>query len=440
MTPVIFILIFLALCAVSMLVSVALSDRLNPAAVAIGGSLESLVLLVAGGMALFGEAVFHLPLWSIPLLGRLDLNIDRLSAFFLSVTALVYLAVSIFSVSYLPRYQGRYSLKSFGVLYHGLFLSIVLILLAGDCLLFLLSWETMGILSYLLVNYEHEHEKTTQAGYLMLVMSETGMMLAVLGLLLLAVNANSLDFSAMKIAGFKLDSATRWAIFMLTFFGFGVKAGLVPSSAWLPLAHPAAISNVSALLSGVILNLGIYGIVRIDLDLLPVVTIGPAVIVLIIGTVSALVGILYATTESDLKKILAHSSIENMGIITVSLGAGLIFSVCQKPVLASIAYITALFHLLNHSLFKSLLFLGAGTVDARSGTLDLDRLGGLIHRMPGTSLAFLAGSLAIAAMPPFNGFVSEWLTLQTLLRSAELPSIPWKIYLFSHTLELPVVT
>lgn len=440
MTPATFILIFLALCLVSMLIALVLPDRQNPAALAISGSLESVALLTGTSATLFGEAVLHVPLWSIPLLGRLDLNMDRLSAFFLAVTALVYLLVSIFSVSYLARYQGRYSLKFFGVLYHGLFLSIVLILLAGDCFLFLLAWETMGILSYLLVNYEHEHDQTTQAGYFMLVMSEAGMMLVVIGLLLLAVNAGSLDFSAMKIAGVNLDGAAHWAIFLLTFFGFSVKAGLVPGSAWLPLAHPAAISNVSALLSGVILNLGIYGIVRVNIDLLPVATVGPAVVVLIIGTISALVGILYATTENDLKKILAHSSIENMGIVTVSLGAGLLFSVSKEPVLAGIAYITALFHLVNHSFYKSLLFLGAGTVDARTGTRDLDRLGGLIHRMPWTSLTFLAGTLAIAAMPPFNGFVSEWLTLQTLLRSAELPSIPWKISLFAHKLELPAVT
>jgi hydrogenase-4 component B len=432
--------IFPALCALGILVAILLPEKRNPLGLAIIGSIESIALSTGSGMTLFDGAPMHSALWSLPSFGQLDLNMDRLSALFAFVTGLVFLPVSIFSASYLRRYQGHYSLKFFAVLYHGLFFSIGLILLASDCFLFLLAWEAMGMLSYLLVNYEHEREEAAQASYLMLVMSEAGMMLAMVGLLLLVVKAGSLNFSDLKTSGINLDAGTHWAVFLLTFFGFGVKAGLVPSSAWLPLAHPAAIGNVSALLSGVILNLGIYGIIRVNLDVLPISTIGPGVIVLIIGTVSALIGILYATTENDLKKVLAHSSIENMGIVTVGLGAGILFSVSGKPILAAVAYVTALFHLINHSFYKSLLFLAAGTVDARTGTRDLDRLGGLVHRMPWTSVIFLMGVLAIAALPPFNGFVSEWLTLQTLLRSADLPSVPWKIVFFLRTFELPPVT
>jgi hydrogenase-4 component B len=266
------------------------------------------------------------------------------------------------------------------------------------------------------------------------------MMMAALGLLVLAVSAGSCNFADLKSQSLGLGADGRWAVFLLTFFGFAVKAGLVPSNAWLPLAHPAAISNVSALLSGVILNLGMYGIVRVNIDLLPVKTLGPGVIVLLVGAISALVGILYATTENDLKKVLAHSSIENLGLVAVGLGASLIFSVSGKPVLAGFALITALYHLTNHSLYKSLLFLGAGSVDASAGTRDLDQLGGLIRRMPWTSLALLVGVLSISALPPFNGFVSEWLTLQTLLRSVELPPTPWKIQLFLLSFDLPPIT
>ena len=199
----------------------------------------------------------------------------------------------------------------------------------------------------------------------------------------------------------------------------------MPVNTWLPRAHPAAPANVSAILSGTILNLGLYGIVRVNLDLVPVTQngmIGAGVVVLIIGTISALVGILYATTENDLKAMLAHSSIENIGIVTAGLGAGMIFTTYGKPALAGIAFIAAFYHMINHSVYKSLLFLGAGTVDDRAGTRDLNKLGGLIHAMPWTAGAFLVGTLAISALPPFNGFVSEWLTLQTMLRSAELPS------------------
>jgi hydrogenase-4 component B len=435
-----FIPIFLTLCALGIVIALIIPDWRSPAALAAIASLAALTILVGSSVVLFGGTPLHIPLWMVPLFGRLELDMDQLSALFVFITAVVYLPVSLFSASYLPRYNGHYSLRYFAVLYHALFASIVLVLLAGDCLLFLLAWEAMAILSYLLVNYEHERDQTTQAGYIMLVMSEAGMMAAAVGLLLLVVNAGSLDFADLKMSGVRLGALSRWAVFLLTFFGFGVKAGLVPSSAWLPRAHPAATSNVSALLSGVILNLGIYGIVRVNLDLLPITMIGPGVVILIVGTVSALVGILYATTENDLKTLLAHSSIENMGLITVGLGAGCVFSASSKPVLAGIAFITALYHLTNHSLYKSLLFLGAGVVDDRTGIRDLDRLGGLIRRMPWTALAVLAGALAIAALPPFNGFVSEWMTLQTMLRSAELPSIPWTIHLLARSFDLPPVT
>jgi hydrogenase-4 component B len=224
-----------------------------------------------------------------------------------------------------------------------------------------------------------------------------------------------------------LGAAARWLVFLLTFFGFGVKAGLVPVNTWLPRAHPAPPANVSAILSGVILNLGLYGIIRVNLDLVPLTMIGAGVVVLVVGTISALVGILYATTENDLKAMLAHSSIENIGIVTAGLGAGLIFTAYGRPVLAGIAFIAAFYHMINHSMYKALLFLGAGTVDDRAGTRDLDKLGGLIRAMPWTAGAFLVGALAISALPPFNGFVSEWLTLQTMLRSAELPSTLVKI-------------
>src|SRR5208283_2995755 len=321
--------------------------------------------------------------------GPLMVSLDRLSALFLFVAGVVVLASSIFSASYLKRYSGHYSLKALNAWYLLLFAAIVLILIANDLLTFLLAWELMSILSYLLVTFEYERAETSRAGYLMLAMSEVGFVAVALTLLLLGMNAKSLEFPALKSAGIGLGAGARWILFLLTFFGFGIKAGLVPLNTWLPRAHPAAPANVSAILSGVILNLGLYGIIRVNLDLVPVNMIGAGVVMLIVGTISALVGMLYATIENDLKAILAHRSIENIGIVTVGLGAGLIFANYGKPALAGIAFIAAFYHMINHSVYKALLFLGAGTLDDRAGTRDLNELGGLIRRMPWTAACFL---------------------------------------------------
>ena len=414
-----------ALCFAGALAGIVVPDRRNPALLAWAGSFASLLTLWVAGNVLWSGQIFQADLWAIRGWGTLTISLDRLSALFLAVAAVVVLASSIFSAGYLKRYAGHYNLKALNAWYLLLFASIVLILIANDVLLFLLAWEAMSILSYLLVNFEHRRAETSRAGYLMLAMGEAGFVAVALVFLFLAVKTGSLDFAAFKTAGASFGGFTRWTIFLLTFFGFGVKAGLVPVNTWLPRAHPAAPANVSAILSGTILNLGLYGIVRVNLDLVPVTQngmIGAGVVVLIVGTISALVGILYATTENDLKAMLAHSSIENIGVVTAGLGAGMIFTTYGKPALAGIAFIAAFYHMINHSVYKSLLFFGAGTVDDRAGTRDLNKLGGLIHAMPWTAGAFLVGTLAISALPPFNGFVSEWLTLQTMLRSAELPS------------------
>jgi hydrogenase-4 component B len=420
------VLIF-ALCGVGALVGLVVPERRIPAFLAWVGSLAALAMLWVSTDVLRTGGAFKSDLWAIQPLGTLSVSLDRLSALFQFVAALVMLASSIFSASYLRRYLGHYSLRALNAWYLLLLASITLILIADDALLFMLAWEGMSITSYLLVNFENKRDESSHAGYLMLAMGEAGFMAVLVAFAILAAQAGSLEFPALKAAGANLGALARWLIFLLTFFGFGVKAGLVPVNTWLPRAHPAAPANVSAILSGAILNLGLYGIVRLNLDLAPFATVGAGVVVLIVGTVSALVGILYATTENDLKAMLAHSSIENIGIVAAGLGAGIVFTAYGRPVLAGIAFIAAFYHMINHSLYKALLFLGAGTVDDRAGTRDLNRLGGLIRAMPVTAGAVLIGTLAIAALPPFNGFVSEWLTLQTMLRSAELPTVPIKI-------------
>ncbi|HPC58164.1 MAG TPA: proton-conducting transporter membrane subunit, partial [Kiritimatiellia bacterium] len=284
MSVILMLQVFFCLCAAGAVLGMFLPDRLRPASLAWVGSVSALAALwLGGGVLLTGKAV-QIPLWNLPELGMLSLQMDRLAALFLVITALVFLPVSIFSSAYLKRYWGRYSLKAFNLSFFGLFASIALILMAGDVLTFLLAWETMSILSYLLVNFDHGEEKNIRAGYLMLTMGEAGTLAAVFALLLLAVNAGSMDFTSIRIAHQGLGGGVRWAVFLLSFFGFGVKAGLVPFNAWLPRAHPAAPGNISALLSGVILNLGIYGIVRTNMDLLPVSLVWPGLAALVIGT------------------------------------------------------------------------------------------------------------------------------------------------------------
>jgi hydrogenase-4 component B len=421
--------LFLIFCGAGVILAALLPRWPNRIVLAWMGSLSAVAILIVSAQVLLTGRTWHLELWQIWSLGRLNFQMDRVSAFFVFIAGLVYLPVSIFSAGYLDlkRYAKRYSLRSFGIFYHLLFAAIVLLLVAGDVISFMLTWEAMSILSYLLVNYEHEKDEATRSGYLMLSLSEVGTLAVLLAFFLLARQASGLDFPALRTAATGLGEGSRWAIFLLSFFGFSVKAGLVPANIWLPKAHPAAPGNVSAILSGVILNLGVYGIVRFNADLLPISNVSAGAIVLIIGTITALVGILYATIRNDIKEMLAHSSIENMGIITAGLGAGFIFRVAGLPALAALAFIAAFYHLLNHSLYKALLFLGAGAVDHSVGERNMDRLGGLIRVMPWTSLFFLVGALSIAALPPFNGFVSEWLTLQTMLQSVVLGSMGIKI-------------
>jgi hydrogenase-4 component B len=415
------------LCAVGAVAAFLLPARWNPLVLAIVGSSVALIVLVISGLLLVTGASFHAELWPVLSLGTLTLTVDRLSALFLFVTGLVFLPVSIFSGVYLVKYLKHYDIRYFGILYHALFASIVLVLMADDAISFLVAWELMSIASYLLVNYEYERKESSHAGFVMLAMSEAGTIAVALAFMLVAGAAGTLEFARLRAAAPALGDEIGWAVFLLSFFGFAVKAGLVPLNSWLPLAHPVAPTNVSALLSAVIVNLGIYGILRVDLDLAPPTSSGPGLIVLAIGSLSALIGILYATVQTEMKRLLAHSTIENMGIVAAGIGAAMIFLATDHRIVAGIALIAALYHLANHSIYKALLFLGTGAVEVGAGSRDLDRLGGIARRMPWTSVFFLVGVMSISALPPLNGFVSEWLTLQTMLRSALLASAPIKI-------------
>jgi hydrogenase-4 component B len=424
----VFILMFFAVCSAGILLALTTPPSRQGDVLTWVGCLAAISLVMAGASALRGGATFRQPLWPLTGLTTLTLAVDRLSAVFLLVTGLVLFPASIFAGDELRSGSSQQQGRAFTLLLLGLYASIALVFIAADAVLFLLAWEVMSVLSYLLIVYHrHQENGEASAGYLLLAMGEAGTLAAALSFLVLSVNLPSLDFATIKSVAPRLSGEGRWAVFLLSFFGFGVKAGLVPVNSWLPRAYTLAPRAFVPVLAGATLNLGFYGILRVNADLLPATLVGPGLVALVVGTISALLGILYATIANDLKTTLAHSSIENAGIVVASFGSGMVFVATRHPALAAMAFVTGLYHLINHSLYKTLLFLGVGAVEKRTGTCDLDRLGGLIKWMPLTALGFLAGTLSIAALPPFNGFVSEWLTLQTMLRSTVLSSTIAKI-------------
>jgi hydrogenase-4 component B len=427
MSPTVALTAAIGLCLLGALASVVLPHARAVIIVAcVCAGLAALATLAAGLAVVLGAPPPEMVLASPLPLGPLVVRPDALSGFFLIVIGLVAAPVALYSVGYLGGFiglpGGHPDLRLFGALLNLLLLSLILIVAAADAVLFLMAWEAMAWLSYLLVAYEHEDRHVTRAAYQMIAVSEIGTVGIVTAFLLLAGPTGALDFAALRAGASALPPAVRDVVFFTALFGFGAKAGLLPLQLWLPEAHPAAPSNVSSLLSAVIVKLGVYGIARVGLDLLGV---GPGwwgLVVLGLGAVTALVGILYALLQADLKRVLAYSTIENIGIILVGLGAALLFRGWALPALAAIAALAALYHVVNHAAYKGLLFLAAGAVDRAAGTRELDRLGGLVRRMPWTTALFLLGALAIAGVPPLNGYVSEWMTLEVLLRTDAVPS------------------
>jgi formate hydrogenlyase subunit 3/multisubunit Na+/H+ antiporter MnhD subunit len=294
-----------------------------------------------------------------------------------------------------------------------------LVVLADDAFTFLFSWEFMSLSSWALVMAHHRRPGNAAAGYVYLLMASFGTLALLLAFGLLAGSAGGYAFESIRSATASAEVSA--VVLALVLLGAGSKAGLVPLHVWLPLAHPAAPSHVSALMSGVMTKVAVYGFARIVLDLL-----GPPLwwwgaLVVLLGGVTAVLGVLHALMEHDLKRLLAYHTVENIGIIFIGLGLALAFEANAMPAAAALGLTAALFHVFNHSVFKSLLFYGSGAVLTATGERDMEKLGGLIHRMPYTAFAFLVGSAAISALPPFNGFASEWLTFQAILLSPALP-------------------
>jgi hydrogenase-4 component B len=382
--------------------------------VALFGAIRGLV----GGPVTVSDLM--LPI-GLPWLGA-HFRLDALAAFFLVVVNLGGAAASLYGMGYGHHEPAPHRVLPF---FPAFLAGMNLVVMASDAFSYLLCWEFMSLASWALVMTHHRVKANAMAGYVYLVMASFGTLTLLLAFGLLAGPAGSYEFDAIRAAQHTPYVATSVLILML--LGAGSKAGLVPLHVWLPLAHPAAPSHVSALMSGVMTKVAIYGFIRVVFDLLGQPTWSASVIVLFLGGISAVMGILYALMENDLKRLLAYSTIENVGIIFVGLGLALAFQANGMKPAAALAFTAALFHVLNHSFFKSLLFFGAGAVLNSTGERDMDRLGGLIHRMPFTSIVFLVGCIAISALPPFNGFVSEWLIFQAILQSPELPQWGLKI-------------
>ncbi|MDD2763272.1 MAG: hydrogenase 4 subunit B [Opitutaceae bacterium] len=345
-----------------------------------------------------------------------SVRLDALSAFFLLFVSFIVFAIATYSLGYAKGYFGRKSVGVLGALFNALVLATTLVVTADNVWSFLIAWELMALTAYCLVSFEHESGETRRAGVLYFIMSHLDAVCIILGFLLLYQAAGDYGFASLHDIGTKMPPGRRDAAFLLFLVGFGIKAGIVPLHIWLPAAHPVAPSNVSAFMSGVLLKTGIYGLTRVAFDFLGPPPLWWGVTVLTVGTVSAVLGVLYALMEHDLKRLLAYHSIENIGIILMGLGAALMFLHTGHPLLATLALVAGLYHTINHAVFKGLLFMGAGAVVHATHTRNMEELGGLIRRMPQTALFFLIGAVAISALPPLNGFVSEWLTYQALLQ------------------------
>ncbi|MGC8556780.1 MAG: proton-conducting transporter membrane subunit [Fervidicoccus sp.] len=369
-------------------------------------SLINGISIETGGIFIQGEKFF-------------SVKIDPLSSFFLVCISLVYIFVSIYSIDYNRIFSKKYDIRVFSSFINLLDLTMIMLLLSNDVLSFMFYWELMTLISYFLIVYNHTDGSTRRAGMLYFIFAHLGGLLVLLSFAVLFINSRSLSFDYFQRFSSYLPQIEASLAFILAFFGFGIKAGMVPLHAWLPEAYTVASSNTVAILSGAMEKMAIYGIIRFALFFLPIgrmSAIGAFAVAM--GLITAITGIFLASVQSDLKRFLAYSTIENMGIIILGIGLTILFSSYGLASAATIALVATLYQTLNHSLAKSLLFLGTGTVTNIFNTRNIDQLGGLSKYLPVTTWTFFIASWCIAAIPPFGCFASEWLLYQSLMFSA----------------------
>ena len=354
----------------------------------------------------------------------LDFKIDSLSAFFLATIFFICLLSSIYSYHYMNKPEKAFRTSINYLFFSLLILSMALVVTAGNMITFLLSWEIMSLSSFFLVVYNYTSPENRQAGRLYFIFSHVGAMLILVAFGIMYQFTGSFAFEEAQT----LSDTAKLLVFIFSFIGFGSKAGVFPFHVWLPHAHPAAPSHISAVMSGVMIKTGIYGILRMY-AILGLHSQVFADIVLIAGIISGILGVVYALGQHDLKRLLAYHSVENIGIILIGIGIGMLGVSSGKPIMAVLGFTGGLLHVLNHSIFKSLLFMGSGMVLQKTGTRSIDALGGLLKKMKITGTTFLIGSLAISGLPPFNGFVSEFFIYLGAFKGISLSNMPFVLSL-----------
>jgi hydrogenase-4 component B len=383
------------------------------------GLLGCLAALVCA-VAVWQGGSFDAPLLYWYGFGHAGLAVDPFAALFVLIVGGVGSAICLFAPGYLDRYGQRYSPRSFAVLLNLLLVSVLGCVTADNAVLFLAAWESLALLFYLLVAYQYDADEGPSAAYLTAAMAKAGGALVIGAYLLLAVEARSFTLTAIAGNAPTLPAGMRAAIFVLALIGFGVKLGAFPVQIWLPPGYRAAPSAASAAMAGIALNAGFYGLIRMLFTYLQPLPEWCGIAVLLVGAITAVLGILYGLAQANLKVFIAYSSVENVGIILIGIGLAVLARAQGILPLAALGLLAALYHLLGHAVAKALLFLGAGAIESSTGTTRLDRLGGLMRRMPVTAFTFLLGALALAALPPFSGFSSEWLMLEALMQGFRL--------------------
>lgn len=361
---------------------------------------------------------------------RYNFLLDPLSSFFMLVISVIGFVASIYSMGYTKLYVNKRDTRFLGFAYNLLLVSMLLVVTANNALVFMIVWELMTLVSFFLVIFEHENPTNRKAGYVYLVMSHIGAGLIAVAFFIMfayAGEAFTFSFDDFRHIGAHMPPIYKNIVFFLIIIGFGIKAGIFPLHLWLPMAHPAAPSNVSMVMSGVMIKTAIYGFIRFYFEFLTPCPPWWGFIVLVAGASSAILGILYALMERDIKTLLAYSSVENIGIILIGIGLSMIFKSYNLMTLSALAMMAGLYHLINHAVFKCLLFGCAGNIYYSTHTKNIEELGGLIKRLRVTAPLFLVGALSISAIPPLNGFMSEWLIFQSLLNGFYIPSVFFKV-------------
>jgi hydrogenase-4 component B len=418
--------------------SLVLPERLKSYCVAIAACISSvLVLIPALGVLLSGNTITIAVRLTEPI-GEVQLVIDRLSGFFAAVTSVMSSVCAVYAIGYMKHYNNlKRTVASHFFFLPVLIISMLLVAVVQNAVAFLIVWEIMSLSSFFLLIFENEKEEVYKAGINYLVSMHIGVIFLISAFVILITQSGSLDFASFREV-FEKERGLVNLLFILFFVGFGTKAGFIPFHTWLPSAHPAAPSHVSGLMSGVMIKTGIYGILRV-ISLIGEPTAMMAYLVLFISLITGIVGIVYAIAQNNLKKLLAYSSVENIGIIGIGIGIGLLGIVYKIPMLALLGFSGGILHILNHSIFKSMLFYSAGGVYHAAHILEIEKLGGLIKTIIWTAVFFLIGSIAISGLPPFNGFLSELLIYWGLVSGLQSGSVPLAVSLIGSFAGLALI-